>query len=267
MEIDKRAIIRKAILKNYGSVATSNSSGCCGSGASCCSVGGCGTDGQTLGYSKEDIASVPDGANLGLGCGNPQAFAQLKPGETVLDLGSGAGFDVFLAAKRVGALGKVIGVDMTPEMVAKARRNAQKGGYANVDFRQSEIEDLPVEDGSVDVIISNCVINLSTDKPAVFAEAFRVLTPGGRLAVSDVVMTADLPAEVKNDPVFHSSCIAGASTIDDLETMLRKTGFTEISIEPKDSSRTFIRTWMPGVNAADYIVSASIHAIKPRHDS
>jgi len=259
----KRAKIRDAILKKYGSVATSDSSCCCGARSSCCSPGARGTDGQMLGYSEQDIASVPDGANLGLGCGNPQALARLKPGETVLDLGSGAGFDVFLAARRVGSGGKVIGVDMTPEMVSKARQNAAKGGYINVEFRLGEIENLPVEDDSVDVIISNCVINLSTDKPRVFAEAFRVLEPGGRLAVSDVVATADLPAEVKDDPLFHSSCIAGASTIDDLERMLRVAGFVDIHIQPVDSSRAFIKTWMPGAKTSDCIVSASIQGMKP----
>lgn len=266
MEIDKRAVIRKAILKNYGRVATSASSGCCGSGTSCCSPGGRGTDGQALGYSDEDLASVPDGVNLGLGCGNPQALAALKSGEIVLDLGSGAGFDVFLAARRVGSTGKVIGVDMTPEMISKARQNAAKGSYRNVEFRLGEIESLPLEDESVDVIISNCVVNLSTDKPRVFAEAFRVLAPGGRLAISDVVATAALPAGVKDDPIFHSSCIAGASTIEDLEITLREAGFIGIAIEPVDSSRAFIRTWMPGANAGDYLVSAAIRATKPKLD-
>ncbi|TXT43577.1 MAG: arsM [Spirochaetes bacterium] len=262
MKIEKRAALRDAILKNYGSVATSDSSGCCGSGSSCCSPGSSGTDGKVLGYSEEDLASVPEGANLGLGCGNPQALAQLKPGETVLDLGSGAGFDVFLASKRIGSTGKVIGVDMTPEMVAKARRNAEKGNYANVEFRLGEIENLPVEDDSIDVIISNCVVNLSTDKPRVFAEAFRVLKPGGRLAISDVVATADLPKALKDDARLHSACIAGASTIEDLEVMLQDAGFTKVRIEPKDSSKAFIRTWAPGSKVGDYHVSAAISAIK-----
>ncbi len=264
IEIEKRTTIRNAILKNYGSVARAESSGCCGPGSSCCSPGSQGTDGKILGYSDEDLASVPDGANLGLGCGNPQALAQLKPGEIVLDLGSGAGFDAFLAARKVGITGHVIGVDMTPEMVVKARQNAIKGSYPNVEFRQGEIENLPVEDESIDVIISNCVINLSTDKPRVFTEAFRVLVPGGRVAVSDVVTTADLPAKVKDDPIFHSACIAGASTIRELESMLRTAGFERISIEPKDSSKTFIKTWAPGSNAGDYLVSAAIQAIKPK---
>jgi SAM-dependent methyltransferase len=263
IEIEKRTTIRNAILKNYGSVARSESSGCCGPGSSCCSPGSRGTDGKILGYSDEDLACVPEGANLGLGCGNPQVLAQLKPGERVLDLGSGAGFDAFLAARRVGITGHVIGVDMTPEMVVKARQNAIKGSYPNVEFRQGEIENLPVEDESIDVIISNCVINLSTDKPRVFAEAFRVLSPGGRLAVSDIVATADLPDEIKDDPLFHSACIAGASKIEDLETMLLEAGFAEIRIEPKDTSKAFIKTWAPGSNAGDYLVSAEIRGIKP----
>ena len=264
IEIKKRTTIRNAILKNYGSVARSESSGCCGPGSSCCSPGSRGTEGKILGYSDEDLASVPEGANLGLGCGNPQTLAQLKPGESVLDLGSGAGFDAFLAASRVGSTGHVIGVDMTPEMVEKARQNAIKGSYPNVEFRQGEIENLPVEDQSIDVIISNCVINLSTDKPRVFAEAFRVLVPGGRIAVSDVVATADLPAEVKNDPIFHSACIAGASKIDDLETMLLEAGFAEIHIEPKDTSKAFIKNWALGSDVGDYLVSAAISATKPK---
>ena len=263
MEIGKRAKLKSAILKNYGRVAESSTSGCCGSGSSCCGSEGGGTDGLALGYTEDDLASVPEGANLGLGCGNPQAIARLKPGERVLDLGSGAGFDAFLAARRVGAAGSVIGVDMTPGMVAKARQNAIKGGYGNVEFRLGEIENLPLENRSVDVVISNCVINLSTDKPAVFAEAFRVLEPGGRLAVSDVVATAALPEDVKGDPLLHSACIAGASTIDDLETMLSEAGFAGISIEPKDSSKAFIKTWAPGSKAGDYLVSAAIRATKP----
>jgi len=267
MEIGKRARLKSAILKNYGRVAESSTSGCCGTGSSCCGSGDRGTDGRALGYAEEDLASVPEGANLGLGCGNPQAIARLRAGERVLDLGSGAGFDAFLAARKVGEAGRVIGVDMTPEMVAKARQNAVKGGYGNVEFRLGEIENLPLEDRSVDVIISNCVINLSTDKPAVFAEAFRVLELGGRLAVSDVVATAALPDDVKEDPLLHSACVAGASTIDDLETMLREAGFADIGIEPKDSSRAFIKTWVPGSRAGDYLVSAAIRATKPKPSS
>jgi ubiquinone/menaquinone biosynthesis C-methylase UbiE len=198
-----------------------------------------------------------------LGCGNPQAIAALQPGETVLDLGSGAGFDCFLAVRQVGPTGQVIGVDMTAEMVAKARENAGAAGYANVEFRLGEIEHLPVADASVDVIISNCVINLSPDKPQVFREAFRVLRPGGRLAISDIVTTAPLPEEVRNDLALYAGCIAGAATIAELEAMLGESGFDNIRIQPKDESRQLIREWAPGQKIEDYIVSAAIEAVKP----
>ena len=201
---------------------------------------------------------------MGLGCGNPQAIASLQPGETVLDLGSGGGFDCFLAARAVGETGKVIGVDMTPEMVSKARENASKAGFKNVEFRLGEIEYLPVADKSVDVIISNCVINLSPEKHKVFDDAFRVLKPGGRLAVSDVVATSELPQEVKNDLALYAGCMAGASPISEVEAMLKKSGFSHIRIQPKDESREFIRTWAPGRNVENYVVSATIVAVKPR---
>jgi ubiquinone/menaquinone biosynthesis C-methylase UbiE len=178
-----------------------------------------------IGYSEAELAAVPEGANLGLGCGNPQAIAALKPGETVLDLGSGAGFDCFLAARQVGPAGHVIGVDMTPEMIRRARDNAAKAGLANVEFRLGEIEYLPVADASVDVVISNCVINLSPEKLQVFREAFRVLRPGGRLALSDIVATAELPAAVRDDLTLFTGCMAGAAHIDELEQMLSEVGF------------------------------------------
>jgi ubiquinone/menaquinone biosynthesis C-methylase UbiE len=203
------------------------------------------------------------GSDLGLGCGNPHAIAALRPGETVLDLGSGAGFDSFLAARQVGKTGRVIGVDMTPEMVAKARELAGTDEYSNVEFRLGEIENLPVADSSVDVIMSNCVINLSPDKRRVFREAFRVLRPGGRLAISDVIATAPLPEAVRNDLALHSSCIGGAVTIAELETILRESGFHNIRIHPKDESREFIRQWAPGRTIEDYVASAIIEAVKP----
>jgi arsenite methyltransferase len=181
----------------------------------------------------------------------------------VLDLGSGGGFDCFLAARAVGETGKVIGVDMTPEMVSKARENAAKAGYKNVEFRLGEIEHIPVADNCIDVILSNCVINLSPEKHKVFDDAFRVLKSGGRLAVSDVVATAELPEEVKNDLALHAGCMAGASLISDVEAMLRKSGFHDIRIQPKNESREFIRTWAPGRNIEDYVVSATIEAKKP----
>ncbi len=206
---------------------------------------------------------MPAGANLGLGCGNPQAIAALKPGEVVLDLGSGAGFDCFLAARQVGDKGYVIGVDMTPEMVAQARTNARQGGYDNVAFRLGEIEALPLGDARVDVIISNCVINLATDKSAVFREAFRVLKPGGRLAISDVVATAELPLELRLNLDLYAGCAAGALTIREMELLLAEAGFVRIEISPRDESRTFIREWAPQHNIEAYIVSAAITAVKP----
>ncbi len=251
--------IRAAVRESYGKAATT-AAGCC-SGSSCCAP--IPVASLNLGYSQGELDAVPDGANLGLGCGNPQAIAALKAGETVLDLGSGAGFDAFLAARAVGTAGRVIGVDMTDEMLAKARSNAEKGGYGNVDFRHGLIEQLPVENDCVDVIISNCVINLSPEKPRVFAEAFRVLKPGGRLAISDVVATAELPPEARADLALYTGCMAGASHIDDLEKMLAAAGFTAIAITPKDESRGFIREWAPGRGIEEYVVSAHIQAVKP----
>jgi SAM-dependent methyltransferase len=216
-----------------------------------------------MGYSAEDFASVPEGSNMGLGCGNPQTIAALKPGEIVLDLGSGGGFDCFLAAKQVGATGKVIGVDMTLEMIAKARSNAEKSLYSNVEFRLGEIEQLPIADDNVNVIISNCVINLSADKPKVFREAYRVLKPGGRLAVSDVVATAEFPQYIRNDRAMHSICATGTEFVVDLENMLADAGFTDIEIVPKDESSQFIREWAPEHELEQYIQSAVIKARKP----
>ncbi|MFS0722424.1 arsenite methyltransferase [Paenibacillus sp. 1P07SE] len=217
-----------------------------------------------MGYSSEELKSVPDGANLGLGCGNPQAIAALKPGEVVLDLGSGGGFDCFLASRQVGETGRVIGVDMTPDMISRARRNAEKGGFANTEFRLGEIEYLPVPDQSVDVIMSNCVINLSPDKQRVFDEAYRVLHSGGRVAISDVVTTAELPEPIKQDlDQLYTGCISGASSVDEVKQMLIQSGFREVVVEPKDESRSFIKEWVPGQQIENYIVSAVIQAIKP----
>lgn len=212
-------------------------------GGSCCPGGGCCGDSssadlsKSLGYSESDVQAVPD-ANMGLGCGNPTAFAELKPGDIVLDLGSGGGFDCFLAAQKVGNSGKVIGVDMTPEMVEKAKANAQKYGYSNVEFRHGDIEALPVEDSSVDVIISNCVINLAPDKEKVFREAFRVLKPGGRMYISDMVLLKDLPEELKNDSGLLAGCIAGAVLKEEYLRLLKKAGFSlEILNEDLDISK------------------------------
>ncbi|MGD2177154.1 MAG: arsenite methyltransferase [Anaerolineae bacterium] len=258
--------IREAIRKNYKGIAQSRSAG-----ASCCSSFCCGGDSDgapgelavTLGYSMEELSQAPQASNMGLGCGNPLAIASLRPGETVLDIGSGGGFDAFLAAAAVGETGRVIGVDATPEMVHRARQLAAEHGYDNVDFRLGEMENLPVADCAVDVIISNCVINLSPEKPRVLEELFRVLRAGGRLAISDVVATGELPAEIKEDLTLYSSCIAGACTIDELEAMLTKAGFVGIVIRPKEESKTFIREWAPGINAEEFVVSAMIEAVKP----
>jgi SAM-dependent methyltransferase len=229
-----------------------------------CSVGCCGTEGDgslALGYTEDDLASVPDGADLGLGCGNPQAIAALRPGETVLDLGSGAGFDCFLAAKRVGLTGRVIGVDMTPEMVTKARENARRVEATQVDFRLGEIEHLPVLDASVDAILSNCVINLSPDKAAVFREAFRVLKPGGRLAISDVIATKAMPPELAKSLEAYTGCVAGAASETTLRQLLADAGFSEISIRVRAGSGAIMERCMPG--SGDYVASATIEAQKP----
>jgi SAM-dependent methyltransferase len=248
-------IVREEVRRRYGATA---------SGKSVCADECCtSTEATSLGYSAQDTAAAPEAANLGLGCGNPLAIASLKEGQVVLDLGSGAGFDCFLAARAVGKTGRVIGVDMTHEMLSKARENAQKNGFTNVEFRLGEIEALPVADNSVDVIISNCVINLSPEKQRVFNEAFRVLKAGGRLAVADMVATAPLPDDIKADWAAYTGCIAGASQITELERMLQASGFKHIKIAAKDSSRSFIREWLPGRRIEDNLVSATIEAVKP----
>jgi arsenite methyltransferase len=249
----KKEEITKQVRTRYANVAK-NSGTCCGTGTSaaggtspCCGTGTstnaktsscCGTTNaptakdmsKSVGYSDTDVNSVPEGANLGLGCGNPIALASLKEGEVVLDLGSGAGFDCFLAASRVGLNGKVIGVDMTPEMLDKARENVRKGNYKNVEFRLGEIENLPVADNSIDVIISNCVINLSMDKPKVFKEAYRVMKPGGRLMVSDIVLLAELPKEVLSSIEAYVGCVAGASRKSDYLEAIEAAGFKEVQV-------------------------------------
>ncbi len=258
--------LRQQVRDAYGAVARAESSGCCAPSTGCCAPSGQAVAellSRGIGYSAEETAAVPQGANLGLGCGNPQAIAALRPGETVLDLGSGAGFDAFLAARQVGDGGRVIGVDMTSDMVSKARANAVKGGYANVDFRLGEIEHLPVADATVDVIISNCVINLSPDKAQVFRDAFRVLKPGGRLAISDIVTTAPLPEDMQKEVALYTACVAGAANVAELTAMLAEAGFADIRIMPKDASREYISQWAPGRGVEDYIASATIEAVKP----
>ena len=262
MHTSSSEAIREAVRKTYGDIASGNqTSGCCGTSSGCC--GTTESSSSAIGYSSEELASVPDGADLGLGCGNPQAIASLKSGERVLDLGSGGGFDSFLAAHQVGPAGRVIGVDMTPEMITKSRANVAKIGPANVEFRLGEIEHLPVADASVDVIMSNCVINLSPDKPAVFREAFRVLAPGGRLAISDIVAIAPLPPALAQDVVAYTGCVAGAALIVDLEQMLTEAGFSSPRIDVKGESRALVSDWLPGKRVEDYVASALIQAVKP----
>ena len=226
----KEEDIHKQVRSAYGQVARQEhgcgcSTGCCGTGRTVESMS------LGLGYSKEDLGQVPEGVNLGLGCGNPVALASLREGEVVLDLGSGAGFDAFLAAERVGPTGRVIGVDMTPEMLDKARENAKKGNRKNVEFRLGEIEHLPVADNSVDVILSNCVINLSPDKREVFREAFRVLRPGGRLMVSDIILAMPLPAPLRDSALLYSSCVAGALLKTEYLGHIAGAGFTEVTVQ------------------------------------
>lgn len=247
--------VKEKVRAGYGRVALENRpccgapSSCCGSGASIRSIG------EMIGYSKVEMSQVPEGANLGLGCGNPVALASLRQGQTVLDLGAGAGFDCFLAAKAVGEHGRVIGVDMTPEMVKKAWENAKKGGYRNVEFRLGDIEYLPVIDDSVDVILSNCVINLSPAKPKVFSEAFRVLKPGGKLTLSDVVLLQPLPPALASSAAAYLGCVAGASLKTDYLDMLGAAGFLDVQVVGESP-------FYLGEAAADPIVQTIIEEAK-----
>jgi arsenite methyltransferase len=266
MDQNKTFKIKEHVREKYGAVAKFSSritqkkatSPCCG-----------GADtmiedlSKMMGYSDKDLAHTPQQANMGLGCGNPKAIASLKPGETVLDLGSGGGFDCFLAAREVGESGKVIGVDMTPEMVSLARKNAAEMKLTNVEFRMGEIENLPIEDSSVDVIMSNCVINLSPEKQIVFQEAFRVLKPGGRLAISDIVAVKPLPKSFQNDPAMLCGCVGGAALVDNIRKTLEEIGFSNISIELAHESGKLISQWFPGQQAENFVSSALICAIKP----
>lgn len=219
--------VKKEVRDAYGKVALGKANSCCGT-SSCCNPAK--TISKAIGYSESEISAVPDGANLGLGCGNPTALANIKEGETVLDLGSGAGFDCFLAANKVGKTGKVIGVDMTPEMLDKARKNAQKGDYMNVEFRLGEIENLPVADNSVDLIISNCVVNLSEDKPRVLKEAYRTLKPGGRVMISDLVLDGKLPANIREMVAAYVGCFSGAISKDEYVNIMNNAGFKDIQV-------------------------------------
>jgi len=273
----KEEKVKKIVRKRYGNVAKNSSSCCASSDSSCgCTPVTSGDISRKIGYSEEELSSVPEGANLGLGCGNPIALASLKEGETVLDLGSGAGFDCFLAAKKVGKKGKVIGVDMTPEMLDKGRANANKGKYTNVEFRLGEIENLPVADKSVNVIISNCVINLSPNKRQVFKEAYRVLTPKGRLMVSDIVLLDELPKELKENAQAYTSCISGAELKEKYLNFIKEAGFKEVKVIDEtnfpsdfitsDTSQELVKTL--GISAektkeiGKSIVSIKVSAIK-----
>jgi arsenite methyltransferase len=251
---------RTTVRDHYAKVAV-GATGSCAPG--CCGTSTNADFSRRLGYSADELAAVPEGANMGLGCGNPQAIAALRPGETVLDLGSGGGFDCFLAARQVGPTGRVIGVDMTAEMVAKARANAKTLDATTVEFRLGEIEHLPVSDGSIDAILSNCVINLSPDKAQVFREAFRVLKAGGRLAISDVVAIAPVPDELRQSAEALSGCIAGAAPAAEVEAMLAAAGFVDVQVRVRHESRAFIQDWAPGSRAEDYVASATIEATKP----
>jgi len=259
MEKNKKDI-KTQVKEGYGKIARQ--------GSSCCSTSSCCGDSnlaqnisKTVGYTEEEMGAVPEGSNLGLGCGNPVAIASLKEGDIVLDLGSGAGFDAFLAAQRVGKSGRVIGVDMTPEMIAKAKENAKKGRYTNVEFRLGEIEKLPLEDNSIDVIISNCVINLSPDKEAVFKDAHRVLRSGGRLMVSDLVLAKDLPKELKDSVEAYVGCLAGAIKKDEYLGFIRIAGFQDIKVI-SESSYPVDAMFDNLKSAQDAVVSIKVSAVK-----
>lgn len=256
--------IRSTVREKYGAIAEGakvGAGGCCGS--DCC--GGTGDILTEIGYSKEQAAAIPEGSDLGLGCGNPLAYAAVKPGETVLDLGSGAGIDCFLAARETGSTGRVIGVDMTPAMLEKARKNLAKSEFKNIEFRLGEIEHLPVSDASVDVIISNCVVNLSPDKPQVFREALRVLKAGGRLLVSDLVLTRPLTPEMQQNVDLYVGCVAGASLKKEYLGLMRDAGFKDVEIV-NETSYTVGATELPEGSAErdafNSVVSVKVRARK-----
>ncbi|MDZ7700827.1 MAG: arsenite methyltransferase [Halobacteriales archaeon] len=265
--------IRQIVRERYGTIATNDDACCTDAGidesidaTSCCGDSTAVTGSGHLGYDDHDLEAVADGADLGLGCGNPKAFADMSHGETVLDLGAGAGFDCFLAAREVGAEGRVIGVDMTPAMVSKARENVARNDVSNVEFRLGEIAHLPVADGVVDVGISNCVINLAPEKQQVFKDTYRVLKPGGRIAISDVLRTAPFPDDVQMDPESLAGCVAGAATVEAIEEMLDAVGFEDIEIAPKSESSEFISDWDADRDLGEYLLSGTIEARKPGGD-
>jgi SAM-dependent methyltransferase len=256
--------IKEMVRARYGGIAAAGETSCCASSPSCCGPETTSHDkARRMGYTEAELAAVPEGANLGLGCGNPQAIAAMQPGEVVVDLGSGAGFDCFLAARQVGGTGHVIGVDMTHEMLQKARDNAARIGVGNVEFRLGELEHLPIADNTADVVISNCVINLVPAKEQVFREAFRVLKPGGRLVVSDVINIAPLPPELRADPALLCGCVAGAAPAEQIDAWLSEAGFVDVSVTPNSESREMVESWASGRGVENYIVSAMVEARKP----
>ena len=258
--------IKEMVRVRYGGIAAkaSEASCCAPTSSSCCGPEATSRDkARRMGYSEAELAAVPEGANLGLRCGNPQAIAAMRPGEIVVDLGSGAGFDCFLAARQVGNAGQVIGVDMTHEMLKKARDNAARIGACNVEFRLGELEHLPIADNTADVVIANCVINLVPDKEQVFREAFRVLKPGGRLAVSDVINIASLPPELRSDPALLCGCVAGAAPAERIEAWLSEAGFVDVRVTPNVESREMVESWAFGRGIENYIAPAMVEARKP----
>jgi arsenite methyltransferase len=267
--------VRDTVREGYARIAekAGTQGGCCGP-SPCCGSGGADRLARSLGYAAEDLSALPEGANLGLSCGNPSALAALAPGETVLDLGSGAGFDVLIAARKVGSTGRAIGVDMTPQMISAARANAAKVGAANVEFRLGEIENLPAADGSIDVVISNCVINLSPDKGRVFREIARVLKPGGRVAVSDMALLRPLPEEVRSDVLAYVGCVSGAVLLEEYIAQVRAAGLADIVVERKGNASLLddvqdplyrkIKDKLPeGMRPSEFITSVDVRATKP----
>ena len=258
--VPKAETIRDYVRERYGAIARQGDESCGCAATGCC--GGGQSYGEKLGYAADELKAAGE-ADLGLGCGNPLAIAGIQPGETVLDLGSGAGFDCLLAARELAGTGRVIGVDMTPAMVAKARAIAARNGLANVEYRLGEIEALPVADASVDLIISNCVINLSPEKSRVLREAFRVLKPGGRLAIADVLATKPVPPELRTKLTAIGACVGGAAQVDELRTMLATAGFARTEISLRESSRALIVQWTDDATAGEFVVSAIVTAYKP----
>lgn len=260
--MDNTKDIRNIVRESYKSIVENNNeSTCCE--ASTITLKKSATEiSESIGYSKEEMNNIPEEANLGLGCGNPQLIANIKEGETVVDLGSGVGFDCFLASKKVGPKGYVIGVDMTPEMIMKAREVSRENNYNNIDFRLGEIENLPIADNIADVVISNCVINLSPNKQRVYKEIHRILKNGGRIGISDIVLMKELTEEMKSDEKLYCGWVTGASSVEELKKYLQNAGFSEINIEIKKVSKEYEEKWGHNLNVGEYIMSASISARK-----